>query len=67
MSIQKKVGEKVKSARLENKISQQELAKKADTTQKWIWSLESGKQNITISSLSRIAEALDKKLKIDLE
>jgi len=67
MKLQKEIGEKVKAARLEKKVSQQELSRQTGITQKRISSLENGNQNATISTLGRIADALDKKLKIDLE
>ena len=67
MKLQKEIGEKMKAARLEKKVSQQALSRQTGITQKRISSLENGNQNATISTLGRIADALDKKLLIDLE
>lgn len=43
-------------------VSQLELAKKIGTTQGNIARIETGKQNLSISLLSRIGKALDKEL-----
>ena len=54
------------SARLERKISQRELAMKANTTQAVISRLESMSANPSVGLIQKIASALDLKLKIQL-
>ncbi|MBI2337661.1 helix-turn-helix transcriptional regulator [Candidatus Daviesbacteria bacterium] len=54
------------AARLSKKISQRELAKKANTTQAVISRLESMSANPSIGLLQKVAMALDLKLKIQL-
>lgn len=58
----KAVGERIRSLRLELKISQEELANEADIPLSQIGRIERGETNPTISTLFVIAEAL----KIDL-
>lgn len=45
-------------------LSQHELAKKLNMTQSNIARIESGSENISLSTLNRIAETLNKKLEI---
>jgi len=54
------------AARLNQKISQRELAKKANTTQAVISRLESMSANPSIALLQKVASALNLKLKIQL-
>ena len=54
------------SVRLERKISQRELARKANTTQAVISRLESMSANPSVGLIQKIASALDLKLKIQL-
>ena len=54
------------AARLNQKISQRELAKKANTTQAVISRLESMRANPSIALLQKVASALNLKLKIQL-
>lgn len=51
-------------ARLDKKMTQQELAQKSGVTQNTIARLESGTTNPTISSVNRVAGALGKELKL---
>ena len=51
-------------ARIEGKISQRELARKAKTTQAVISRIENMTVNPSIGLLQKIAEALDKKLEV---
>jgi len=46
-------------------LSQAQLAKKIGTTQSNVARLESGSQNFTTDTLQKIAQALDKELKIE--
>lgn len=54
------------AARLSKKISQRELAKKANTTQAVISRLESMSANPSIGLIQKVAAALNLKLKIQL-
>lgn len=54
----------IKQARLSKKMTQQGLAKKADMPQSVIARLESGKQGLSFSTISRIATALGKKIEL---
>lgn len=54
------------TTRLSKKISQRELAKKANTTQAVISRLESMSANPSIGLIQKIASALNLKLKIQL-
>ena len=54
------------AARLSKKISQRELAKRANTTQAVISRLESMSANPSIELIQRVASALNLKLKIQL-
>lgn len=55
------------SARINRKISQKELAKKANTTQAVISRLENMTANPSIGLLQKIAQSLNLKLKIQFE
>lgn len=52
------------ASRIKSKISQKELAKKANTTQAVISRLENMNANPSIALLQKIAKALNKNLKI---
>ena len=54
------------AARLNKKISQRELAKKASTTQAVISRLENMSANPSIGLIQKVASALNLKLKIQL-
>lgn len=51
-------------ARLAQKLTQEQLAKRAGVTQNTIARLESGTNNPTITTVSRVANALGKELKL---
>lgn len=51
-------------ARLENNLTQTELAKKAGISQVMIARLESGNSNPTLETMSRVAAALGKEVKL---
>ena len=55
------------SARIKDKLSQGELAKKAHTTQAVISRLENMSANPSVGLLQKIAQALNVKLKIQFE
>lgn len=57
------VGEMLKQARKEAKLTQEELAEKTDTKKSYISKIENGKGNIQFSTLIRIFEiGLNKKI-----
>jgi len=55
------------AARIKRKISQQELAKEANTTQAVISRLENMTANPSVGLLQKIAQALNLKVKIQFE
>jgi predicted transcriptional regulator len=52
--------------RKKKKMSQETLAKKIGTTQSVVARMEAGKQNFSIGTLSKVAEALNCEVKISL-
>ena len=54
----------IKQARLSKKMTQGNLAKKADMPQSVIARLESGRQGLSFTTISKIAAALDKKIQL---
>lgn len=62
MSITTKFGAKVRTARSELRISQEELALRSDLHRTYIGSVERGERNITLLNAEKIAQALDKQL-----
>jgi ribosome-binding protein aMBF1 (putative translation factor) len=65
--VEIEVGKALIEARLKKKMSQQELAKRANTTQAVISRIESMNANPSIGLLKKIATALNLKLKIELQ
>ncbi len=54
-----KFGEKVRSARLEQGLSQEELADKAGVHRTYIGMIERAEKNITLENIEKIAKALN--------
>lgn len=52
--------------RLENKLTQEEVAKRMGTTQSVIARIEQGGQNISLRTLQKLALALNADIKIEL-
>lgn len=67
MKLQKKVGQQIKKIRREKEMSQQKLSELSEVERKYISNIEQGKVNLTLSTLERLADSLDKKVKIELE
>ena len=63
MDIKSKIGNRIKELRESKKISQKDLAYTADIDRSYIASVESGKRNISIVNIERIASALGVNLK----
>ncbi len=53
------IGLKIRERRLERGFSQEELAERCGLHRTYVGSVERGERNITIQSLSAIAQALD--------
>jgi len=58
------VAEQIKVLRKEKGYTQRELADKMKVIQQYISTLESGRENFSVSTLASVAKALDKKLSI---
>lgn len=56
--INREIGERIKEARMAKKMSQQELATKANISLPHISEIERGKQSMKLSTFIRIIEAL---------
>lgn len=67
MDINKVFAENIKTIRLANSLSQEDLADKAGLHRTYIGSVERGERNITLLNANRIAEALGVTLAICLE
>lgn len=67
MEINKAVGTKIKSLRLEKKLSQEKLAGLAEIDRTYMQSIEKGERNISIAILYKIAKALELKMSNLLE
>jgi transcriptional regulator with XRE-family HTH domain len=67
MKLQKKVGQQIKKIRQEKEMSQQKLSDLSEVERKYISNIELGKVNLTLSTLERLADSLNKKVKIELE
>lgn len=59
MNIKAKLGTKIKSIRLEKKISQEKLAHLSDLDRTYIHSIEKGERNISILTIEKISNALN--------
>jgi transcriptional regulator with XRE-family HTH domain len=66
MTNLKILGERIRIVRLTAKLSQKELAAKANLSVVTIGSIERGSANVSINNLSAIAEALNCQLTINL-
>ncbi|WP_298156176.1 helix-turn-helix transcriptional regulator [Flavobacterium sp.] len=67
MELNVKIGEIIKFHRLEKKLSQEKLAGLAEIDRTYMQSIEKGERNISISTLLKIARALDIKMSKLLE
>ena len=63
LSITEQVGCRIKCLRSQLGLSQEKLALKADLDRTYLAGVESGKRNVTISSLEKIVIALDCSMK----
>ncbi len=60
------IAEQIKNIRLQLGYTQKEMAKRLGVIQQFISKLESGRENLTVDTLKRIAEVLGKQLTIQL-
>ena len=58
IAARKTLGVRVKEARLKARLTQAELASRANTTQSYIFEMESGGSNVTLKTLTKLAEVL---------
>lgn len=67
--IIKKIAFNIKVERMRKNLTQFQLAEMIDVHEKYIGKIESGKQNLTIKTLIKLANALDIKLSklVDIE
>lgn len=66
MGLNLEIGQKIKTKRIALNLSQQELAYKLGMYKVNISNIENGKRNLTVTTLNRIAKALDSNLLIDI-
>lgn len=59
MDIRKKIGNRIKDLRLKNKLTQEELAFKADMDKTYLNEVENGKRNVSVINLEKIIKALE--------
>lgn len=62
-AVQERIGQRIKELRAKQGYSQEQLAGLADLDRTYINSVENGRRNISINSLSKIALALGVSLK----
>ena len=62
-----RIGELIRNLREEHHLSQEQLAKRLNTTKSAISRLENHADSIRLSTLERVAKAFDRKVKISIE
>lgn len=60
--LRRNVGLQIRSVRKARGLTQEELAEKADLSYKYIGELERGQVNVSLDSLQRIADALEREI-----
>jgi transcriptional regulator with XRE-family HTH domain len=63
MSIQVKVGQRIKDLRSQIGISQEALANKAEIDRTYVTDVENGRRNISIQNIEKLVTALQVSLK----
>jgi transcriptional regulator with XRE-family HTH domain len=63
MQSGKKLGENLKKLRIKKNLSQGDLAKKLEVDRAYISNIENGRMNPTLSTLEKIADALEISIK----
>ena len=59
MNAKQQIGLRIKQFRLEKKLSQEQLALKAEIDRTYMTSVENGRRNVSIVLIERIIKALD--------
>ncbi|TVQ36476.1 MAG: XRE family transcriptional regulator [Spirochaetaceae bacterium] len=62
-----RIGELIRNLREEHHLSQEQLARRLNTTKSAISRLENHADSIRLSTLERVAKAFDRKMKISIE
>jgi transcriptional regulator with XRE-family HTH domain len=62
----KLVGKEIRSARIDTRLTQAELAARLQTSSSYVANVEAGRVNLTVGQLARIADALGADLQISL-
>ena len=62
-----RIGEMIRHLRQEHHMSQEQLANRLNTTKSAISRLENHAESIRLSTLERVAEVFDRKVKITIE
>jgi UDP-N-acetylglucosamine 1-carboxyvinyltransferase len=66
LSERMSIAQQIKAIRLQLGYTQEEMAKRLGVIQQFVSKLETGRENLTIDTLKRIADVFDKKLTIRL-
>jgi transcriptional regulator with XRE-family HTH domain len=59
MDAKQRIGQRIKELRTSKKISQEQLALKAEIDRTYMTSVENGKRNVSIVLIDKIIKALD--------
>ena len=59
MNVKELIGKRIKEARQARKLSQEALSEKVSLSAKYLSSIERGKENPTLETLIRLADALE--------
>lgn len=59
MTIKEKFGNRVKALRQASSLSQEKFALQIDMDRTYLASIESGKRNVSLENISKIADGLD--------
>lgn len=62
----KVIGQEIRRARLENDLSQAELARRLGVSPSYVSNLEAGRLNVTVGQLANVASAMKVALDINL-
>jgi len=57
--LRQQIGSRIKVLRMQKKLTQMELASRANVHRSYLASIESGDRNISLDSLEKIIKALD--------
>ncbi|WP_338874928.1 helix-turn-helix transcriptional regulator [Spirosoma sp. SC4-14] len=63
-TFRSEIGSLIRKARMEQGLTQKELGEKIGVGEPTVNKYESGKQNLTVETLKRVADALDMQIKV---